>query len=133
MIKQVIIKVAAMLLVSFVMVGCTKKTTSTTIYGTVFDSYSHEPVVGAEIEVGIKYNGLSDRYRLSSSVSGNDGHYELRFDDIHHNHDREFVFYICASGTYESYYGSQSYKTYYGLTSVEIGGSYQIDINLSRQ
>ena len=49
----------------------------TTIYGTVFNSVTHEPVIGAEIEIG--QNGTNQAYfgspyndKISSSVSGSE-------------------------------------------------------------
>ena len=64
--KQSIIRFAVLLLVCCVMLGCAKDNTTTTIYGTVFNSVTHEPIAGAQIEVGFRTGNDIAGYYISS-------------------------------------------------------------------
>lgn len=122
-----LVKFAILLLVCCALFGC-KKDKTTTIYGTVFNSVTHEPIVGAQIEVGFRSGTnvyshyVSDGdHRVSSSVSGSDGQFELQFGEVQ------------IPGTFRWYYiyGTASdYNDYYQQTGVAIGSNYRMDVNL---
>lgn len=128
------IKFAALLLVCCAMFGCGKEnsepiseptTKTTNIYGTVFNSVTHEPVIGAEIEIGGSYDpelSYDQRwcYRFSSSVSGADGQYELHFGEVK-RYDYSYVRVTCNG--YREYFVSAAFN-------YEGGANYQVDINL---
>lgn len=126
--KTNIIRLFALLLVCCTMLGCSKKEESkTTIYGTVFDAHSHEPITGAKIVVGYLsnyYDGTDwyiidhNGFPLSSSVSGSDGQYEISFGEVPDN--KGYYIYITHS----------SYDSYCVVTGVQIGSSYRMDFNL---
>lgn len=126
--KNCLLGIVALLVLCSVMLGCQKDNTTTTIYGTVFNSVTHEPIVGAEIEVGFRSgSNISSHYtsdgdhRVSSSVSGSDGQFELQFGEIQiPNSFRWYYIYGTASG----------YENYYQQTGVAIGSSYRMDVNL---
>lgn len=112
------------------MVGCGKQNvepqnTTTTIYGTVFNSRTHEPVVGAEVEIGGVDYSLSyydsHCHRYSSSVSGTDGQFELRFGKVESYH-YSYVHVRCSG-----------YVEYFTIADFVFGGgdSYRVDINLN--
>lgn len=131
--KKSIIKFAALLLVCCAMLGC-KKDKTTTIYGTVFNSVTHEPVLGMEVVVGVKdtYYYHNDTYLISSSVSGTDGLYELAFGEVNVNFPG-----IYEGQTLPDYYvkyflevNADGYNKYHQETSIVEGGTYHIDINL---
>ncbi|MCR5646453.1 MAG: hypothetical protein K6F96_08765 [Bacteroidales bacterium] len=126
--KKYLLKFTALLLVCFAMFGCGKEESEmTTIYGTVFNSVTHEPIVGAQIEVGYRsglissqYDGNHD-YRISSSVSGFDGQFELQFGKM--NVDDRMLYYYMY-GNADGYYDS------YQPTGITIGSNSRMDINL---
>ena len=131
--KNCFIKIAALLFVCCAMLGCGKENVeptvtpqSTTIYGTVFNSVTHEPVIGAEIEIGGTGTTL-DHYlsdfcnKYSSSVSGNDGQFELSFSL---GEDDEWTFsYICAR--------CNGYKEYFSMITFASGSTSRMDINIA--
>lgn len=88
--KQRLFKLVALLVLCCAMLGCGKQSepdpeVTTKIYGTVINENTGEPVQGAEIVFGIFHDVLygSDTWkRISSSVSGNDGQYEISFGKI---------------------------------------------------
>jgi hypothetical protein len=131
--KKHLIKTAALLILCCAIFGCKKQNvepepqnTTTTIYGTVFNSVTHEPVIGAEIEIGqndhipqYQYFGSNYNEKISSSVSGSDGQFELQFGELAEYQD----FYIAAS--------CNGYNHYYSKTNFGIGGGiFRVDINL---
>lgn len=134
--RQYLLKVAALLVLCFAMMSCEKQNIeeeavvtnqSITVYGTVLNKVTHNPVIGVEVEIGKKkYDGASFNYdpryclRLSSSVSGTDGQFELQFvkeDDIYYP---EFYLHVSC----------ENYKVYYSVCSFVAGGTYRLDINL---
>lgn len=125
--KNCLLGIVALLFVCCTMLGC-KKDKTTTIYGTVINSVTHEPVVGAQIEVGYRsghnvsgYYWSNGDHRISSSVSGSDGQFELLFGEVQIPEDfRWYYIYGTATG----------YAASYQLTGVVIGGNYRMDINL---
>ena len=125
--KQHLFKLAALLVLCCAILSCTKETPPTTIYGTVFNSITHEPVIGAEIEVGYHYSidpvqttvGL---HGLSSAVSGNDGQYELSFGEINYDKQRSILFYVKVSAS--------GYNTKKQDVAISIGNRSQVDVNL---
>ena len=127
--KTRIIKLLALLLVCCAMIGCGKKeVTTTTIYGTVFNALTNEPISGAKIEIGYLsdyFSSMNDLaninswgFPISSSVSGSDGQYELSFGEVPVN--KGYYIYITRSG----------YDRYCVVTGVQIGSSYRMDFNL---
>ena len=105
----------------------------TTIYGTVFNSVTHEPIIGAQIEVGYRtypYSGSGNGYyqdkfdhAISSSVSGVDGQFELQFGKVN----------IVDESHFKGYYIYSTAKNYYNdfrFTGISIGSNYRIDVNL---
>ena len=110
------------------MFGCGKEDSEmTTIYGTVFNSVTHEPIVGAKIEVGYRSGLISDYYdgrydyRISSSVSGADGQFELQFGKINvDDHMQYYYMYVTAQGYWSSYQP----------TGITIGSNSRMDVNL---
>ena len=128
--KQSIIRFAVLLLVCCVMLGCAKDNTTTTIYGTVFNSVTHEPIAGAQIEVGFRtgndiagYYISSRDHRISSSVSGADGQFELLFGEV----QIPTVDYFCW---YYIYGTAAGYEDYYQPTGIAIGSNFRMDVNL---
>lgn len=112
--------------------GCGKVNNPTTIYGTVFNSVTHEPVIGAEVEYGSLRGDLNTNHytaachKVSSSVSGSDGQFELQFTGVHDNSESytgvppKFYIYVTCAG----------YSEYFSMTSSSLGGSHRMDINL---
>ena len=126
--KCQLLRVTALLVLCCAMFGCGKETVepvvtsqNTTIYGTVFNKVTHEPVIGAQVVIGAQQllYGTSYCNDISSSVSGSDGQFELQFGPV----DNVMFFYISASC--DGYY---SYRR--NTTFGDGGGIYQIDINL---
>lgn len=129
--RRSIMKFLALLLVCCAMLGCEKESNepvvtpqSTTIYGTVFNSVTHEPVIGAEVEIGgvdysqTYYDGRC--HRFSSSVSGSDGQYELHFGEVN-RYNYSYVRVTCNG--YNNYFVTADFN-------YEGGANYQVDINL---
>ena len=126
--KNCLHRIVALLVFCCVMAGCGKETfepatttQNTTIYGTVFNKVTHEPVIGAQVVIGAQQLLYGTAYcnDISSSVSGSDGQFELQFGPV----DNVMFFYIKASSDgYDSY----AKNTTFG----EVGGSYHFDINL---
>ena len=128
--KTSFIRFAVLLALCCTMLGCQKDNTTTTIYGTVFNSQTHEPIVSAQIEVGFRTNDISDDYmgsrdhRISSSVSGADGQFELQFGEVQIPTGDKFRWYYI--------YGTAAgYKDYYQPTGIAIGSNYRMDVNLN--
>ena len=123
-----IISIIGTLIVCCAMFGCGKEDSEmTTIYGTVFNSVTHEPIVGAKIEVGYRSGLISDYYdgrydyRISSSVSGADGQFELQFGKINvDDHMQYYYMYVTAQGYWSSYQP----------TGITIGSNSRMDVNL---
>lgn len=135
-----LLKVAALLLLCYAMQGCIKLEYSEqdtvepepevtdqaiTVYGTVFNKVTHEPVSGVEVEIGqnwsssvLQYYGSSACHKITSSISGYDGQFEMQFGELDFYED----FYIGAS--------CDGYKNYYSKISIGEGGDYRMDINL---
>lgn len=135
--KQVIIKVAALLLVCSAMLGCGREeepqtVQTTTIYGTVFNKVTHEPVNGVQIEYGYYrasnnlVNGVpmsTNRYSISSAISGYDGQYEMEFKTVQQNDlDWNDGFYISAE--------CDGYLYYFSSAVEGMSGIFRFDINL---
>lgn len=129
--RRLIMKFMALLLVCCAMLGCEKESNepvvtpqSTTIYGTVFNSVTHEPVIGAEVEIGQNWTAQTSfgsiyNNKISSSISGSDGQFELQFGELS-DYDH---FYMAAS--------CNGYKNYYSRADFGMGsGSFRVDINL---
>lgn len=122
------INFAALLLLCSVMLGCGKENSepeptpkTTSIYGTVFNSVTHEPVIGAEVVIGVQSLIYGTAYcnDITSSVSGSDGQYELQYGSV----ENVMFFYISVS--------CDGYQNYRSNTSFgEGGGLYHMDINL---
>lgn len=94
---------------------------SITVYGTVLNSKTHEPVTGAEVIIGAQQSisGTSYWTDISSSVSGSDGQYELQFNAV----DNAMFYYIKVNS---SGYVSYSSRTTFG----DGGGTYRMDLNI---
>lgn len=128
--KESIINYSALLFMCCAMLGCGKEESkNTTIYGTVFNSKTHEPVIGAEVEIGYHHsyhtiNHYWSEYcrRMSSAVSGYDGQYELCFGEANNPEGYSIVYYISAT--------AEGYKDYYSEAGVAIGSNYRMDINI---
>ena len=70
--RQYLLKVAALLVLCFAMMSCEKQNIeeeavvtnqSITVYGTVLNKVTHNPVIGVEVEIGKKkYDGASFNY-----------------------------------------------------------------------
>lgn len=127
--NQSILKFAALLLCC-IMLGCGKEDTKiTTIYGTVFNSVTHEPVIGAEVEFGYHHSHhvISHYYSeycrgMSSAVSGSDGQYELCFGEANNPEGWSIVYYVSVVAA--------GYYAYYNEADVATGSNYRMDINL---
>lgn len=98
---------------------------TTTVFGTVFNKVTHEPVIGAEVEIGqnwgyshSQYYGSSACHKITSSISGSDGQFELHFGELDFYED----FYIATSC-----YG---YENYYSKVIIGEGSECRIDVNL---
>lgn len=124
-----IISIIGLLIVCCGMLGCKKDKTTTTIYGTVFNSITHEPIIGAEVEVGYREGLISNYYnnahdhKFSSSVSGADGQFELQFDEVDVVDNEVLWYYLYV--TAKDYYGN------YQTTSITMGGTFRMDVNLN--
>jgi 5-hydroxyisourate hydrolase-like protein (transthyretin family) len=111
------------------MVGCGKEESkTTTIYGTVFNSYSGNPVSKMEVQLWRK-NYSSDSYShmynqdvLGSSVSGSDGQYEIPLYIELHPNDTYYKYALKVT--------CEGYSTYSREISIENGNAYRFDINL---
>lgn len=135
------VMILAAVLICCMLFGCGKEPTNepvptnktTTVYGAVFNAKTHEPVVGAQVEIGgtdkLTYDENAGYYghivpsscqRYSSSVSGSDGLYELIFEgDFGDDWDYQYLFVKC-----------EGYYNYYSTTNFSIGGSSRMDINI---
>ena len=127
--KNQLLKVVALLLLCSAMFSCGKEESkTTTIYGTVFNSVTHEPVIGAAVEVGYREGLISNYYdnahdhKFSSSVSGADGQFELQFDEV--NLDNSVLWYYL-------FVNARDYYSKYQTTSITMGGAYRMDVNLN--
>ncbi len=126
---QRLFKLVALLVFCCVMFGCGKQSVepvvtnpSITIFGTVFNKINHEPVIGVEVEIGLtmdvgQHNVFCDK--LSSSVSGTDGQFELQFGEVDTN-GRHFYIWATCNG----------YEDYFSTINVDQGGAFCMDINL---
>ena len=124
-----LVSIALLLISATIWTGCNKNEETTTIYGTVFDKKTHEPVAGAQVEIGGTNTGISDYddflshtfsyYRYSSCVSGTDGLYELKFNRKAIREDYIYISVDC--------YG---YNKYFSCIVVKDGDISQMDINL---
>ena len=130
--KQSLLKLAALLLLCCVMVGCGKEepqpaNQTTTIYGTVFNSITHEPVIGAVVEFGKNESSMVNHHFacqvISSSVSGNDGQFELQFGQLFEDDYGHYYIWVSSDG----------YEEYYSIVNVGQGGAFRVDINLDPQ
>lgn len=125
------IKSVTLLLICCAMLGCGKEESkTTTIYGTVFNSVTHEPIIGAKINVGFRqtnYDGhttaIDQDFIISSSVSGSDGQFELQFGEVN-NYDENYTQHFYIKATASGYYN------YTQTTGITIGSNYRMDINL---
>lgn len=133
--KSHFIKSVALLLICCAMFGCGKDepqaSQTTTIYGTVFNKVTHEPVNGAQVKYGyykasnMLVNGHpmnTERYSISSAISGYDGQFEMQFEEVQYDLDWNDGFYISAT--------CDGYEGYYSSAVESIGGTYRLDINL---
>ena len=126
--KLQLLEFAALLLVCCAMLGCEKQNVEpepeivTKIYGTVFDYETGNPLQGAQIQFGRYHESYygHEFYRISSSVSGSDGFYELIFGELP------------QSSSYDIYQIRVDYSDWYTkIVSLDVveGNSYRIDIN----
>lgn len=116
------------ILISLSILGCKKNsvepettTTSTVVYGTVFNAVNHEPVNGATTEIGAckLIYGTSYYCTISSSVSGYDGRFEMRFEQA----DNIMYFYVRAR--------CDGYDNYQSIADFSVNGNcYNFDILL---
>lgn len=123
------IKVAALLLVCCVMLGCEKQNVEpepeivTKIYGTVFDARTGAPVQGAWVKFMLD-KSTDGKETISSSVSGTDGQYEISFGKLP---KLTYSFYKYAiSVTCDGYYSEFTH------ISIVEGNSHCIDFNLTK-
>jgi len=133
--KHYFLKTAALLVLCCAMFGCGKDnpqaSQTTTIYGTIFNKVTHEPVNGAQVEYGyytasnILYNGYPssiEYHRISSAISGYDGQYEMQFEEVQFDLDFNDGFYISAT--------CNGFQGYHSSAVNGNGGVYRLDINL---
>lgn len=136
--KNCLLGIVALLFVCCTMLGCGKDVPqpanqTTTIYGTVFNKVTHEPVNGAQIEYGYYkasntlVNGhpmTTTRYRISSAISGYDGQFEMFFEEIQYDElDWNDGFYV--------YVKCDGFQDYYSSAVDGTGGTIRLDINLA--
>lgn len=129
-----VVKFAALTMVCCMFFGCKPEEEIEkfgTIYGTIFNKVTHEPVNGAQVEYGyytasnILYNGHPssiEYHRISSAISGYDGQYEMQFEEVQFDLDFNDGYYISA--TYNGFQG------YHSSAVNGNGGVYRLDINL---
>ena len=106
--------------------GCSKeeeKDTTTTIYGTVFDTQTGSAVSAVQVSFGEGYimGGLYGWKAFASSVTGMDGHFEMTFSQTD-------MYYHTGIIRAEK----SGYRIYYEERSVTLGqgNKYQMDILL---
>lgn len=110
------------------MLGCEKQNVEpdpeivTKIYGTVFDYETGSPLQGAQIQFGRYHDSYYSHefYRISSSVSGSDGFYELIFGELPQSNSYDI---------YQIRVDYSDWNTKIVPLDVVEGNSYHIDIN----